>query len=135
MILSVVSYDIMGQYSTWQCVELLLSHLPLLNVVFTLLFGAFKKALAAGGSSSSRLTLGAGGAPIKTRSERDDQMVQQLMNSMSEKISTPHVKPPTTDEESNEERGSPSTSSTVSSSGVVGAEYVIYTDEELTSGK
>ena len=128
----------MGQYSTWQCVELLLSHLPLLNVVFTLLFGAFKKALAAAGgsSSSTRLTLGAGGAPIKTRSERDDQIVQQLMHSMSEKISSPHAKP-TTDEEPNEERGkrSPSTSSTVSSSGVVAAEYVICTDEELTSGK
>lgn len=123
----------MGSYSTWQCVELLLSHLPFLNIVFSLLFGAFKKTLAAG-------SLGSGGstAPIKTRSEKDEQVVQQLMLSMSDRISSPPVKPPT-DDESNEKdddrsKRSSSTSSTVSSSGVVGAEYVIYTDEEYTEG-
>ena len=116
--------------------ELLLSHLPFLNIVFSLLFGSFKKTIAAAGSSG--LPPSVGGGPIKTRSEKEEQVVQQLMLSMSDRISSPSVKPPT-DDESNERdddrsKRTSSTSSTVSSSGVVGAEYVIYTDEEHTEG-
>ena len=41
--LTIINFDVLGSYSCWQCVELLLSHLPLLRTLFTLLLGAFRK--------------------------------------------------------------------------------------------
>ena len=42
-ILSVFNFDVLASYSSWQCVELLLTHLPMLKILLSVLIGAYKK--------------------------------------------------------------------------------------------
>ena len=40
---SVFNFDVLGSHTAWQCVELLLTHLPLLKLLLSVLLGSYKK--------------------------------------------------------------------------------------------
>ena len=37
------NFDVLGSHSSWQCVELLLTHLPLLRLLLSVLLGSYKR--------------------------------------------------------------------------------------------
>ena len=42
-VVSMFNFDVLGSYSSWQCVELLLTHLPLLRLLLSVLLGSYKR--------------------------------------------------------------------------------------------
>ena len=42
-VVTVFNFDILGSHSSWQCVELLLTHLPLLRLLLSVLLGSYKR--------------------------------------------------------------------------------------------
>ncbi len=129
------SLNIHTAYSNWQAVQLLFTNLPLLRLLFSLLFNSFKKAqtLATahhGSSAHPSASQRESSAPIKTRTEKEDRMAKLIELSWSEKISEKIAAGGKEGE--NEEEGSertPSPVSTISSSGEVEGAYTLYTSD------
>ena len=42
-VVSMFNFDVLGSHSSWQCVELLLTHLPLLRLLLSILLGSYKR--------------------------------------------------------------------------------------------
>lgn len=42
-VVSMFNFDVLGSHSSWQCVELLLTHLPLLRLLLSVLLGSYKR--------------------------------------------------------------------------------------------
>ena len=42
-VVSMFNFDVLGSHSSWQCVELLLTHLPLLRLMLSVLLGSYKR--------------------------------------------------------------------------------------------
>lgn len=42
-VVSMFNFDVLGSHTSWQCVELLLTHLPLLRLLLSVLLGSYKR--------------------------------------------------------------------------------------------
>ena len=94
--------------------------------------------MVGGNQSQQTQQVSSATAHIKTRSEKQEHLVQLLQMSLSEKISEKASAISEREREKEREEGgseSPSPSSTGSSGGEVAGEYVLYTEDDTHSSK